>query len=71
MAAVLDPTWYELVQFVIGELLCVYWLWAFWSVLRAWRDPGARILRFSALFLLLFDAAIAIGLLMSPFSNFD
>ncbi len=70
IAAVLDPTWYRLVQFAIGELLCVYWLWALWCVLRAWRDPGARVLRFSALFLLLFDGCMAFGLLTSPFSDF-
>ena len=66
-----DPAWHTWLPFTLGVLLCIYWLWAFWSLLRAWRDPRARILRFSALFLLLFDASIAYLLLSSPFSSYD
>jgi hypothetical protein len=70
-AAVPDPAWHTWLPFILGVLLCVYWLWAFFGVLSTWRDPRARVLRFSALFLLLFDACIAYGLLTFPFPISD
>jgi hypothetical protein len=66
-----DPAWHTWLPFTLSMLLCIYWLWAFWSVLRAWRDPRVRVLRFSALFLLLLDAGIAYVLLSYPFSTND
>jgi hypothetical protein len=68
-AAMPDPAWHVWLPFTLGVLLCIYWLWALWGLLRAWKDPRARVLRFSALFLLFFDAGIAIVLLSSPFSS--
>jgi hypothetical protein len=59
------PAWLHWLPFACGWLLCAYWVWAFFSVVRSWRDPRVRILRISALFLLFFDASIALSLLGS------
>ena len=55
------------VLFSLGVLLSVHWIWAFRSVIAAWWDPYARVLRFSSLGLLFFAACIVWGLLRLPF----
>lgn len=70
-AAMPDPAWLSWIPFTLGVLLCAYWVWALWSVLRAWHDPAARILRVSSILLLLFDAGIILALISEPFQVLD
>lgn len=63
--AVPDPAWHAWLPYAISVILCGYWFWALLSVLRAWTDPRARILRLSALTLLIFYAGVAYLLLTS------
>jgi hypothetical protein len=53
--------------FSLDLLLCGHWAWAFRSVIAAWRDPFARVLRFSSLGLLLLYTPIIVGILRLPF----
>ena len=62
-----DPTWPLWLLFAVGLVVAFFWLRAFVGVVRAWRDPSARILRFSALGLLIPLAIVAVRLLFLPF----
>ncbi len=50
-------------QPAIAVAIAFYCLWAFWSVIRAWNDPAAKVLRFTSLALLFFDFLIVWNLL--------
>jgi hypothetical protein len=63
VAALPEPAWHHWLPVTLGGLFFVYCLWALWSVIRTWRDPNAKVLRFSALLLLLFDFSIALSLM--------
>ncbi len=56
------------VMFGFDLLLCLHWAWAARSVIVAWRDPYAKVLRFSSLGLLLLYSPIIVGILRLPFS---
>ena len=62
-----DPTWPLWLLFAVGLVVAFFWFRAFVGVVWVWRDPSARVLRFSALGLLLPLAAVAIRLLLLPF----
>ena len=50
-----------------GLIIAFFWWRGFVSVARAWRDPSARVLRFSALGLLIPLAIVAVRFLHLPF----
>ena len=62
-----DPVWPLWVSVAVGIVVAFFWLRAFIGMVRIWRDPSARILRFSALGLLLPLAVAAVRLLLLPF----
>ena len=53
--------------FAVGLVVAFFWVRAFVGVVRVWHDPSARVLRFSALGLLVPLAAMALRLLCLPF----
>ena len=59
------PLW---IAFLIGLVTAFLWLRALISVVMAWRDPSASVLRFSAVGLLLFLAVVTVSLLRLPFA---
>ena len=61
------PPIFVWVLFSLGLLLCTHWVWALRSVITAWRDPFARVLRFSSLGLLFFAGLSICGLVRLPF----
>jgi hypothetical protein len=61
------PAWHLWLSFALGLVFAVLWFRALASVLRAWRDPSSRILRFSASVLLVPFAIAACRLLLTPF----
>jgi hypothetical protein len=61
------PTWLIWSLFGIGVALAVHWIWALRSFISAWRDPAAKVLRFSSLALLGWGALIICSLLKTPF----
>ena len=61
------PPVFVWVLFALGILLSIHWVWALRSVIAAWRDPFARVLRFSSLALLIFAGAIICGLVRLPY----
>jgi hypothetical protein len=61
------PQWHAWLWFVLGCLLAALWLRAIITLVRAWRDPSSRVLRFSASVLLIPFAAATYRLLFTPF----
>jgi len=59
--------WLGWLSFGIGILLVVLWIRALVTLIGAWNDPSSKLLRFSALMLLIPFAAIALLLLQAPF----
>jgi hypothetical protein len=62
-----QPAWHIWLPFVFGLLLAVLWFRALVSLVRTWRDPSSRVLRFSASMLLIPFAAVTCRLLLTPF----
>lgn len=60
--------WSLWVAFSVGLVAALLWLRALVSVAGAWHDPSTRVLRFSALGLLLFLAWAVVRLLLLPFA---
>jgi len=61
------PLWHAWLWFALGLLLAVLWFRAIVSLVRAWRDPSSRVLRFSASVLLIPFAVATFRLLLTPF----
>src|SRR5687767_12952065 len=57
------PAWHASFWFALGLLLAVLWFRALVSLVRAWRDPSSKVLRFSAAALLLPFAIVTCQLL--------
>lgn len=51
-----SPAWVMGGVWVTASSLALLWLWLLGGVLGSWRDPPAKVLRFSALGVLLFYA---------------
>lgn len=66
-APVPPPLWHAWLWFALGLLLAALWFRAIVTLARAWRDPSARVLRFSASVLLLPFAVVTYQLLLTPF----
>lgn len=54
------------IVFSIGIVAFCFWAWLVRGVAAAWRDPIARVFRFSSSLLLLFFAVIVFSLLRAP-----
>lgn len=61
------PDWQAWLWFALGLLLAVLWFRAMGTLVRAWRDPSSRVLRFSASVLLIPFAVVTGRLLLTPF----
>ncbi len=55
------------VPFALGLLFTALWARAFYSVIKGWGDPAAKVLRFVSMVLLLPFATLAYFLLKVPF----
>ena len=66
-AAIPPPAWHAWLPFAVGLLLAVLWVRALVSLVRVWRDPSSRVLRFSASVLLIPFAVVTCRLLHTPF----
>lgn len=67
LASIPVSSWELWTSFSIGVLLAVLWFRALASLVKGWRDPSSRVLRFSAS-VLLFPFALAVfGFLTAPF----
>ena len=61
------PFWHGWLWFGLGLVLAALWFRAVFTLVRAWRDPSSRVLRFSTL-MLLFPFAVATSrFLLAPF----
>jgi hypothetical protein len=61
------PLWHEWLWFALGLLLVVLWFRAVVTLVRTWRDPSSRVLRFSSSVLLIPFAVATYRLLLTPF----
>ena len=61
------PIWHAWLWFALGLLLAGLWFRAVVSLVRTWRDPSSRVLRFSASVLLIPFAVATCRLLLTPF----
>jgi hypothetical protein len=66
-AAIPHSAWLVWFPFALGLLFAVLWVRAITSLIAAWSDPSAKILRFCALILLIPFAAVAVEFLLVPF----
>lgn len=66
-AEIPPPLWHAWLWFALGLLLAALWLRAAVTLVRAWRDPSSKVLRFSACVLLLPFAVATCRLLGTPF----
>ena len=62
-----SPVWLTWLGFALGLILAVLWFRALFSVISAWRDPSATILRFVSCVLLLPFAYLAFTFVSIPF----
>lgn len=67
VSAMPPPIWHTWLWFALGLLLAALWFHAIVSLVRAWRDPSSRFLRFSASVLLIPFAVATFQLLFLPF----
>ena len=56
--------------FIIGTLTLIHWLWALRSVVRAWHDAPARVLRFASVGILFLEVGVLLLLLHAPLRVF-
>lgn len=61
------PHWWLWFLFLIGLGLATLWVRALGSLIDAWNDPSAKVIRFSASACLIVFGLIVIGLLRVPF----
>lgn len=59
--------WESLLPFLVGLGLTILWVRALRSLIEAWNDPSAKVIRFSASACLIVFGLIVIGLLRIPF----
>ena len=62
-----DPVWLPWLYFALGLVLAGLWFRALLSLISAWRDPSATVLRFVSCVLLLPFAFMAFTFLSTPF----
>jgi len=65
------PSWsawgWSTVTFIVGIAFAILWIRGIRSLISVWRDPSAKVLRFSSTGVLLFSAPMIYSLLAASF----